>query len=673
MEKNIREQYAKLKKEIEKHRKLYYDDDRPEISDQEYDELLVELEAFEASYPELSENVSQKVGGNVSEKFAKVQHSVPMLSLSNTYNIKEIEEFDARARKITGKDKIEYVLELKLDGLSIALLYEKGKLARALTRGDGVSGEDVTENIMQIKSVPKKLKEKIDVEVRGEVVMPVSSFNKINSQRELEGEEPFANPRNAAAGTVRQIDPETVAERELDCYLYHLVSVRENGEELKFNTHKQTIEYIRKLGFKTTDVFEVHSSFEELEKSIDKWNRDRKSLDFDTDGMVLKVNDIELHNVLGYTSKSPRWAIAFKYPAEQALTRLLSVTFQQGRTGVITPVAELETVEISGSKVSRASLHNFPEIARKDIRIGDTVVVEKAAEIIPYVVKSLSEKRDGSEKAVEEPEKCPFCNGKLEHVDGLVALKCINPECPEKIARQITYFASREGMNITGFGESIARQLIENGLVKGIPDIYRLKDRQKELEKLEKMGTRKIENLLNAIEKSKGNKFEKVLASLGIPYVGKKASKIIAKEFGSLENARSQGLEALAETKGIGNKVSQELFEFLSSEKNLKVIDELSELGLDFGNGKVKENKKEIADNPVKNKNFLATGKLAKYRRDEIKEIIEELGGNFASSVTKSLDFLIAGEKAGSKLEKAQKLGIRILSEDEFEKEFLGK
>lgn len=673
MDENIKKQYEKLKAEIEKHRKLYYDDDRPEISDQEYDKLLAELEAFEANYPELSENVSQKVGGNVSEKFAKVQHSVPMLSLSNTYNIKEIEEFDARARKITGKDRIEYVLELKLDGLSIALNYEKGKLTRALTRGDGTTGEDVTENIMQIKSVPKSLKEKVDIEVRGEVVMPVSSFNKINSQRELEGEEPFANPRNAAAGTVRQIDPETVAERELDCYLYHLVSAKENGKELEFKTHKETIEYIRKLGFKTTDVFEVHSSFEELEKSIDKWNRDRKSLDFDTDGMVLKVNNIELHNVLGYTSKSPRWAIAFKYPAEQAQTRLLSVTFQQGRTGVITPVAELETVEISGSKVSRASLHNFPEIARKDIRIGDTVVVEKAAEIIPYVVKPLPEKRNGSEKIVIEPEKCPFCNGKLEHVDGLVALKCINPECPEKTARQVTYFASREGMNITGLGESIARQLIENKLIKSIPDIYRLKDRQKELEKLERMGTRKIENLLNAIEKSKGNKFEKVLASLGIPYVGKKASKIIAKEFGSLENVKNQGIEVLAETKGIGNKVSQELFEFLSSEKNLKVIDELLELGLDFGNGKTKENEKEIADNPAKNKNFLATGKLTKYKRDEIKEIIEELGGNFVSSVTKSLDFLIAGEKAGSKLEKAQKLGIRILSEDEFEKEFLGK
>lgn len=673
MEENIREQYKKLKAEIEKHRKLYYDDDRPEISDQEYDELLVELEAFEANYPELSENVSQKVGGNVSEKFAKVPHSVPMLSLSNTYNIKEIEEFDARARKITGKNRIEYVLELKLDGLSIALIYEKGKLARALTRGDGTTGEDVTENIMQIKSVPKKLKEKVDIEVRGEVVMPVSSFNKINSQRELEGEEPFANPRNAAAGTVRQIDSETVAERELDCYLYHLVSVRENGEELKFNTHKQTIEYIRKLSFKTTDVFELHSSFDELEKSIDRWNKGRKKLDFDTDGMVLKVNDIKLHNELGYTAKSPRWAIAFKYPAEQALTKLLSVTFQQGRTGVITPVAELETVEISGSKVSRASLHNFPEIARKDIRIGDTVVVEKAAEIIPYVVKSLPEKRDGSEKIVEDPKKCPFCNGNLEHVDGLVALKCINPECPEKIARQITYFASREGMNITGLGESIARQFIENGITKSIPDIYKLKDRQKELEKLERMGTRKIENLLNAIEKSKGNKFEKVLASLGIPYVGKKASKIIAKEFGSLENARSQGIEVLSGTKGIGNKVSQELFEFLSSEKNLKMIDELSELGLDFGNSKANENREEIADNPVKNRTFLATGKLVKYKREEIKEIIEELGGNFVSSVTKSLDFLISGEKAGSKLEKAEKLGIRILSEDEFEKEFLGK
>ena len=676
---DVEEKYTKLKNEIEYHNNLYYNEDKPLISDMEYDALMRKLKQLEQKYPELLKNEkngesspTEKIGGSASEKFSKVRHRVPMLSLSNTYNISEIEYFDKRIKKIILSENVkehskelEYILELKLDGLSISLIYENGVLIQAVTRGDGQVGEDVTENIMEITTIPKKLKENISLEVRGEIILPISSFNRINQEREDDGEDVFANPRNAASGTIRQLDKTIVAERGLDCYLYYLV----NAENYGINTHLESIEYIEKLGFKTTKIFEKYTDFKELEKSIDKWHNDRKKLDYETDGLVIKVNNFALYETLGYTTKSPRWAIAYKFPAEQVKTKLMNVTFQVGRTGVITPVAELEAVNLSGSVVKRASLHNFDEIHRKDIKIGDNVIVEKAAEIIPQVVNVVFDDRTGQEIEIQEPTNCPVCNSELAHEEGLVALKCHNPLCPEKVKRQIAYFVSRDAMNISGLGDKIVEKFIELGKIKTIVDIYSLKKYREELENLEKMGQKSVDNLINSIESSKNRDFSKVLYALGIPFVGKFNANLLTKTFKNIENLKNQSIENLLAVKGIGDKVALAVNTFLNDENNWKIITDLKNIGLQFAVDET--NSEEIADNPIKDKNFLATGKLQKYKRNDIKDIILSKGGNYLSAVSKNLDFLIAGEKAGSKLEKAEKLGVRVLTEDEFEKEFL--
>ena len=676
---DIQEKYTKLRNEIEYHNNLYYNEDKPIISDMEYDALMRELKQLEQEYPELLKNEkngesspTEKIGGTASEKFSKVRHRMPMLSLSNTYNISEIEDFDKRIKKIILSENVkehskelEYILELKLDGLSISLIYENGVLIQAVTRGDGQIGEDVTENIMEIKTIPKKLKKNVSLEVRGEIILPISSFNRINQEREDDGEDVFANPRNAASGTIRQLDKTIVAERGLDCYLYYLV----NAENYGINTHLESIEYIEKLGFKTTKIFEKYTDFKELEKSIDKWHNDRKKLDYETDGLVIKVNNFALYETLGYTTKSPRWAIAYKFPAEQVKTKLLDVTFQVGRTGVITPVAELEAVNLSGSVVKRASLHNFDEIRRKDIKISDNVIVEKAAEIIPQVVNVVFDDRTGKEIEIQEPANCPVCNSELAHEEGLVALKCHNPLCPEKVKRQIAYFVSRDAMNISGLGDKIVEKFIELGKIKTIVDIYSLEKYREELENLEKMGQKSVDNLINSIESSKNRDFSKVLYALGIPFVGKFNANLLTKTFKNIENLKNQSIENLLAVKGIGDKVALAVNTFLNDEDNWKIITDLKNIGLQFAVDET--NSEEIADNPIKDKNFLATGKLQKYKRNDIKDIILSKGGNYLSAVSKNLDFLIAGEKAGSKLEKAEKLGVRVLTEDEFEKEFL--
>ena len=675
----IQEKYTKLRSEIEYHNNLYYNEDNPIISDMEYDFLIRELKELEQKYPELLEynkngenSPTEKIGGTASEKFSKVRHRVPMLSLSNTYNISEIEDFDKRVKKIIlaenieiNSKELEYILELKLDGLSISLIYENGMLVQAVTRGDGQVGEDVTENIREIPTIPKKLKENISLEVRGEIILPISSFNRINQEREDEGEDVFANPRNAASGTIRQLDKTIVAERGLDCYLYYLV----NAENYGIKTHLESIEYIEKLGFKTTKIFEKYTDFKKLEEAIDKWHDDRKKLDYETDGLVIKVNNFSLYETLGYTTKSPRWAIAYKFPAEQVKTKLMDVTFQVGRTGVITPVAELEAVNLSGSVVKRASLHNFDEIRRKDIKIGDNVIVEKAAEIIPQVVNVVFDDRTGKEIEIQEPANCPVCNSELAHEEGLIALKCHNPLCPEKVKRQIAYFVSRDAMNISGLGDKIVEKFIELGKIKTIVDIYSLKEYREELENLEKMGQKSVDNLINNIEASKNRDFSKVLYALGIPFVGKFNANLLTKNFKNIENLKNQSIENLLAVKGIGDKVAIAVNTFLNNKNNWKTITDLQNIGLQFAINE--SDLKEIADNPIKGKNFLATGKLQKYKRNDIKDIILSKGGNYLSAVSKNLDFLIAGEKAGSKLEKAEKLGIRVLTEEEFEKEFL--
>ncbi len=674
----LEKKYNKLREEIEKHNNLYYNEDNSIISDSEYDSLIKELKNIEEKYPSVKvdfENKfsdknttpTDKIGGFASSKFDKINHKVPMLSLDNTYNINEIKEFDQRVRKKLELDKkIEYILELKLDGLSISLIYEDGILVKGVTRGDGQIGEDVTKNIMEIKSIPKKLKEPLNLEVRGEIVLPISNFNKLNELRMEIGEEVFANPRNAAAGTIRQLDSSVVKERGLDCYLYYLVE----SEKLGIKSHEESVKFIENLGFKTTKVFEKYDDFDKLEDGIKRWHFDREKLNYETDGLVIKVNDFLYYEELGYTTKSPRWAIAYKFPAEQVKTKLHNITFQVGRTGVVTPVAELEPVSLSGSIVKRASLHNFDEIKRKDIKIGDNVIIEKAAEIIPQVVSVVIEDRKGVEIEIEIPKNCSICGTTLIKEDNQVALKCPSSTCPEKVKREIEYFVSRDAMNITGLGEKIVEKFIELGKIKTIVDIYSLENYREELEKLDKMGKKSVDNLINSINESKNREFNKVFYSLGIPFIGKFNSNLLTKIFKNIDNLKNQSIEELLEVKGIGEKAAISIFDYLNNENNWEKIKLLKEIGLKFEFDDLLE-KIEVEDNPIKNKNFLATGKLEKYSREEIKDIILSKGGNYLSTVSKNLDFLIAGEKAGSKLSKAENLGIRVLSENEFEKEFL--
>ena len=664
---NIEKEIKRLREEIERYNYYYYSMNESLISDVEYDKLLKNLEKLEKENPQFANELSPSVnvGSSLKDtKFEKVTHKSPMLSLSNSYNIGDIEDFMKRAEKIilqerSGKTKIDYVLEVKLDGLSISVTYEKGKLVKAVTRGDGIIGEDVTENVMQIKSVPKFLKENIDIEVRGEIVLPISKFHELNKKRMEEGEEIFANPRNAASGTLRQIDAEIVKERGLDCYFYFIV----DSEKYNISTHKEALEYIEKLGLKTTGIGEVVESAEELEKRIEFWGTEREKLDYETDGMVIKVNSLELWNILGSTTKSPRWAIAYKFPAKQVSTKLLDITWQVGRTGKVTPVAELEEVEVSGSRVKRASLHNFDEIERKDIRIGDRVIIEKAAEIIPQVVKSIKEVRTGEEKIVVPPVNCPICNSVLEKEDGLVDLKCVNKHCMGKVQGKIEYFVSRDGMNIIGLGERIIERFLELGFIKDITDIYNLKNFRQDIAGLEKMGEKSVENLLNSIEESKKRDYSKTLYALGIPYVGKFLGNLLAEKSKNIETLMEMTEEELLMIDGVGEKVAKSVYSFMRDPVNIEIIEKLKNAGVNFT--LLKENK--VEKDVFQGKNFLVTGKLEKFTRKEIQEEIEKFGGKNLSAVSKNLDYLIVGKDAGSKLKKAQDIGtIKILSEEEF-------
>ena len=664
---NIEKEIKRLREEIERYNYYYYSKNESLISDVEYDKLLKNLEKLEKENPQFANELSPSVnvGSSLKDtKFEKVTHKSPMLSLSNSYNIGDIEDFMKRAEKIilqerSGKTKIDYVLEVKLDGLSISVTYEKGKLVKAVTRGDGIIGEDVTENVMQIKSVPKFLKENIDIEVRGEIVLPISKFHELNKKRMEEGEEIFANPRNAASGTLRQIDAEIVKERGLDCYFYFIV----DSEKYNISTHKEALEYIEKLGLKITGIGEVVESAEELEKRIEFWGTEREKLDYETDGMVIKVNSLELWNILGSTTKSPRWAIAYKFPAKQVSTKLLDITWQVGRTGKVTPVAELEEVEVSGSRVKRASLHNFDEIERKDIRIGDRVIIEKAAEIIPQVVKSIKEVRTGEEKIVVPPVNCPICNSVLEKEEGLVDLKCVNKHCMGKVQGKIEYFVSRDGMNIIGLGERIIERFLELGFIKDITDIYNLKNFRQDITGLEKMGEKSVENLLNSIEESKKRDYSKTLYALGMPYVGKFLGNLLAEKSKNIETLMEMTEEELLMIDGVGEKVAKSVYSFMRDPVNIEIIEKLKNAGVNFT--LLKENK--VEKDVFQGKNFLVTGKLEKFTRKEIQEEIEKFGGKNLSAVSKNLDYLIVGKDAGSKLKKAQDIGtIKILSEEEF-------
>lgn len=657
----IQKEYEDLKKEIEKYNNYYYNLNESLISDYEYDIKLKKLESMEEKYPYLKsiDSPTQKVGAKVEEKFKKVKHSQAMLSLSNTYNISELEDFDNRIRKILPEEKYSYILELKLDGLSINLKYEDGILVEALTRGDGYIGEDVTENIRQIDTVPLKLNEKVSIEVRGEIVLPISEFNRLNNEREITGESIFANPRNAASGTLRQLDSSIVKERNLKCYSYYLL----NPEKYSISTHLESINYLKKLGFNTTDIFITCNNIKDLEKEINYWNENRKKLDYETDGLVIKINELNYYEKLGFTAKSPRWAIAYKFKAEEKETKLLDITYQVGRTGVITPVAELKSVNLSGSVVKRASLHNFEEIERLDLKINDIVLVEKAAEIIPRVIRVIKEKRNGSEKEILIPTNCPSCNSNLVKEDNLVALKCKNENCNQKIKRKIEYFVSRDALNIQGLGEKIIDRFISIGKLKNVIDLYNLKEYKEELISLDKMGEKSIEKLLLNIENSKKSSFDKIFYSLGIEFVGKTTSKLITSKFLDIDNILNANVDDLKSIEGIGEKVANSIYLFFKDEKNIYLINKMKEIGFNLKQEKIENLEK---NHFLEDKTFLATGKLEKYTREEIKEMIILGGGKYLSSISKNLDYLIVGEKAGSKLKKALELGINILTEEEF-------
>ena len=663
---DVKKKIEEMREKIKMYSDYYYTNNSSLISDVEFDKMLAQLKKLEEEYPQYADSQSptQVVGATdlKSTKFQKVTHKRPMLSLSNTYNEGEIKDFTTRVKKLLSKDtKVEYALELKLDGLSISVQYEKGKLVKAVTRGDGQIGEDVTENIIQIESLPKTLKEEVDMEIRGEVVLPISRFEALNEKRLENGEDVFANPRNAASGTLRQLDSSIIKERGLDAYFYFLIDAGKMG----FKSHSESLAYLSSLGIKTTGICEVCKTASELMKRIDYWGEKREELDYETDGMVIKVDNIDLWDELGTTTKSPRWAIAFKFPAKQVTTKITGVTWQVGRTGKITPVAELDEVELSGSRVKRASLHNFQEIERKSIKIGDTVFIEKAAEIIPQVITSVKELRDGSETEIVEPTHCPICNTKVVREEGQVDIKCPNPQCPGKIEGELIYFVSRDAMNIAGFGSKIVENMLKLGFVKNIVDIYSLKEHREELEKLEKMGKRSVDKLLTAIEDSKKREYSKVLCALGIPYVGKTSAKLLAKETKNIDRLMDMSVEELIGIEGIGDKMAQAIYDFVRNEEKISLINSLREHGLQFAEEETAEENTE--EQIFTGKTFLFTGTLKNFKRDEIKEVIEKLGGKNLSAVSKNLDYLIVGEKAGSKLKKAQDSGtVKIITEDEF-------
>lgn len=662
---DVEKKIENLRKEIERYSYYYYTKNQSLISDIEFDKMLKELEELEKRYPQFKKEISptKKVGAiDLKEsKFKKVVHKKPMLSLSNSYNIEDMKAFMERVDKsVDNNEKLEYILELKLDGASISVQYENGKLVRAVTRGDGIEGEDVTENILAIESIPKYLKESVTLEVRGEIVLPISNFKKLNEEREKTGEEIFANPRNAASGTLRQLDSEIVRERGLDAYFYFLVEPEKYG----MKTHKESLEYLEKLGIKTTGIADLIKSIDEMEKRIKFWEVEKEKLDYETDGLVIKLNDITLWEKVGYTTKSPRWAIAYKFPAKQVSTKLLDITWQVGRTGKVTPVAELEEVELSGSRVKRASLHNMDEIKRKDIKIGDRVFIEKAAEIIPQVVSSIKEIRTGKEKEVVAPISCPVCGTPLEKEEGLVDLKCPNRTCPAKIQGGMEYFVSRDGMNIQGLGSKIVEKMLELGFIKDVTDIYRLYERKDELVKLDKMGEKSVENLLDSIEKSKERPYSKTLYALGIPFVGKFMANVLAKKSKNIETLAKMSKEELIEIDGVGEKVAEAVYNYFMDEESLEIVKGLKKAGVNF---KEEDEEIEPVNSEFSGKTFLFTGKLEKFKRDEIKDIVEKLGGTNLSSVSKKLNYLIVGKDAGSKLIKAKELGtVTILTEDEF-------
>lgn len=648
-----------LTHEINLHNHNYYVLDNPTISDYEYDKLTKELVKLEEAYPELkkADSPTQRVGGEVLKGFKEVLHKTPKLSLGNVFDENDIREFDNRIRK-TVSQEVEYVLELKIDGLTVVLNYEDGKFAQGATRGDGVRGEEITANLKTIRSIPLSIKDDLDLEVRGEVFMAKKAFEALNERREEMEEPVFANPRNAAAGSLRQLDTKLTAERPLDIFVFNLEVIE--GKE--FKTHSESLEYLREQGFKVSPYIHICKSADELIEQCKLWADKRGELPFEIDGLVIKVNNLEQRDLLGSTSKTPRWAAAYKFPPEKKKTKVKSIVVQVGRTGAITPTAEFEPVRLAGSVISRATLHNEDFINEKDIRIGDTVVIQKAGDVIPEVVEVIKEERDGSEIQFTMPKLCPACGSEAIREPGEAATKCVNMSCPAQIRRSLFHFVSRDAMNIEGMGPQIISLLMDKGFVENAADIYTLNEKSDELIGLERMGEKSVRNMLDAIEASKQNPLERLIFALGIKMIGQRAAKLLAESFQDIYELEAAEYERLIAIPEIGEKMAISIIKFFELEQNTMLIARLAELGVN-----VKSIKKDIqAKEQFTGKTFVLTGSLSSFTRDEAKAFIEGFGGKVSSSVSKKTDYVLAGEEAGSKLVKAQELGIAILDEETF-------
>ena len=664
MGKKSAREIEKLRDEIRRHEELYYVNDSPEISDREYDLLLEELQKLEEAYPELvtPDSPTQRVGGRPAEGFPEVVHTRQMLSLDNSYNIDELRAFDDRCRRLAEGRPLEYVAELKIDGLSLSLQYENSVLARGVTRGDGRIGEDVTQNARTIRSVPLRLKpqaKKIDgtLEVRGEVFIPLEVFQRTNSEREEAGEPRFANPRNAAAGAIRQLDPKLVAKRKLDMFAYDLLA----GGRKPFATHSESLDWLEKAGFRVNSHRKVCKTIEEVINFANAQEKLRDDLGYEIDGLVVKVNSTALQDEFGATQKAPRWAIAYKYPARQASTKVLDIVVQVGRTGALTPVAHLEPVFLAGTTVSRATLHNEDEIKRLGVKIGDWVMIEKSGEIIPKVLSVLTAKRTGAEKAFRPPKKCPVCGGLISRPEGEVVARCVAADCQAQLVGRLLHFASRRAMRIEGLGDVLAIQMVEAKLVKDVGDLYSLTLDQ--VAALPRMAKKSATNLLEQIDASKSRELTNLIYALGIRHVGERTAGILAHEMGSLDRLTTAKVEELDAIPEIGLTVAESVRDWFDDEGNQALCDRLRAAGV---NTESSRKSSASVDERFANKQFVLTGTLSSFTRDEAKALIEARGGRVNSSVSKKTDYVIAGEAAGSKLDKAESLGVTVINEAAF-------
>ena len=661
----VKAKIEKLRKTIREHEYRYYVLDDPKISDAEFDKLMNQLKALEAKYPDLvtPDSPTQRVGGSPREGFQTVRHKRPMLSLDNAFSYDELREFDRRVRELAGRDRVEYVAEHKFDGLSMSLQYEGGVFARGVTRGDGTTGEDVTPNVRAIRSVPlrvdsatlKKLRLGADFEVRGEIIMPRSAFEELNRQQEEQGGKRFANPRNAAAGAVRVLDPAITASRRLDFYAYMLLA----GDRVPVKRHSDALEALAKLQFKVSRDWKLCRTLDEVLKYCEAWESRREKLPYEIDGIVIKVNDIALQEELGFTAKAPRWAVAYKYPAHQATTVVKDIQVNVGRTGVLTPVAILEPVQVGGVTVSRSTLHNMDEVQRLGVQIGDTVLIERAGEVIPHVLKVVKEGKN--RRPFVMPKECPVCGTKIHKAEGEVAYRCVNAACPAKLKESLLHFAGRHAMNIDGLGAKIVDQVVDKGLVKDFADLYSLKLEQ--LAGLERMAEKSAQNLLDEIEASKSNSLARLIYALGIPFVGERTAQLLAEHFGSLDKLASATVEELSEVPEVGPKVAASIVEFFSEPANRKLVEKLRKAGLRFT-----EERKAPRDSRLAGKTFVFTGALAHRSREQAEELVVSHGGKVSSSVSKKTDYVVVGSEPGSKYDKAKSLGVTTLDEAQFEK-----